>query len=174
MTRWPEARRNDVGRFDDPNSSLYYVPWELDTVEQQRWRAGVRRGEVGQIYAAFDEACANVAPDRVRVSPLRRDGIGGTPTADGVIVLLDPDAGAPERVLAELRCHRAWMMLSDPGSGESESPLDLPNLQLQAYGDRTGVSVDMRVTDRTLVAELQRRAASELEAAAAQRRQATR
>lgn len=164
LTRWPEARRNDVGRFDDPNSGLWYRAW--DQAEDERTMADTHQSAAAQLHVAFDEACAEIAEDRVRVSPLQRYGLGGMPIEDGVIVYLDRDAGPPERLLAELRCHRAWMMLSE--AGMQACPLDLPAIHMQAYGDKTGISVEIRVK-KALVPELQRRAARDLEVAAQRR-----
>jgi hypothetical protein len=83
--------------------------------------------------------------------------------SEGVVIFLGVEAGPPERLLAELRCHRAWMMLSE--AGMETCPLDLPNLRIEAHGDKTGISVEMRINTK-LVAELQRRAAHDLEVAA--------
>jgi hypothetical protein len=161
LSRWPEARRNDVGQFDDPNSGLWYRAW--DQADEERTAAANHQSAAAHLHANFDEACANIAPERARSSPLQRYGIGGLPTEDGVIVYLRADAGPPARLLAELRCHRAWMMLAD--AGMDACPLDLPRLHLQAYGDKTGISVEIRVHDKALVDELQRRTARELEVA---------
>lgn len=158
LTRWPEARRNDVGRFDDPNSGLWYRAW--DQAEEERSAAANHESAAAQLHAAFDEACAGIAPDHVRVSPLQRHGLGGMAIPDGVILYLDREAGPPEQLLKELRCHRAWMMLSE--AGMENCPLDLPSIHIQAYGDTTGVSIEIHAK-QAMVPELQRRAAVHLE-----------
>lgn len=165
LASWPEARRNDVGRFDDPNTGLWYRAW--DQAQEERRLAAIHEGQAAQLQVAYDEACANVDPGHIRVSPLQRYGTGGMPTGDGVVVFMGTEAGPPDRLLAEMRCHRAWMMLSE--AGMEDCPLDLPNLQIQAHGDKTGISVEIRVQDRTLIPELQRRAARDLEMAAQRR-----
>jgi len=166
LASWPEARRNDVGRFDDPNVGVWYRTWGDQPTDQRR-QAEAHRSEAAQLHATYEQACANIAPEQVRVSPLQRFGQGGTPTPNGVIVFLEAGSIAPDRLLAELDCHRAWMMLSE--AGMEECPLDLPGLSVQARGDKTGISVELRVKDPALVSELQRRAERELEMAAQRR-----
>jgi len=84
-------------------------------------------------------------------------------TSAGVIVYLAADAGPPERLLADLKCHRAWMMLQS-AAGMDECPLDLPGLLLDARGDRENITLSIVVRDPALVDELHRRIARELEA----------
>jgi hypothetical protein len=92
-----------------------------------------------------------------------RLGQGGAAIDQGVVVYLRPEISA-NALLAELRCHRAWMMLAE--AGMEACPLDLPRLHLQAHGDATGISVEITVSDPLLVPELQRRTARDLEMAA--------
>jgi hypothetical protein len=165
LARWPEARRNDTGRFDDPNTGLWYRAWDQSQDHQRL--AAIHSSAAAQLQAAFDEACVNVDPEHMRVSPLQRHGLGGMATDTGVVIFLPLDAGPPDRLLLELRCHRAWMML-DHSSGMEMCPLDLPKLRIQARGDATGISVELTVEDPVLVPELQRRAAHELEIATRQ------
>ena len=44
-----------------------------------------------------------------------------------------------------------------------DCPLDLPGLEVSAQGDENGITLTIKVADRRLVTELQRRAAHELE-----------
>lgn len=162
LTRWPDARRNDVGRYDDPNSGLWYRAF--DQAKDERRMSDIHRGKAAEIQAEYDAACAGIEPASIRVSPLTRFGVGGTPTEDGVIVYLAPDAGPADRLLTELRCHRAWMMLSE-NAGMASCPLDLPGLRVEAHGDPKGISVQLHVRDPKLVPELQHRAEHELEVA---------
>jgi hypothetical protein len=62
------------------------------------------------------------------------------------------------------------MMLSE--TNMEDSPLDLPNLHVQARADNSGISVELRVRDPALLPELQRRTARELEMAAQRRKTA--
>jgi hypothetical protein len=82
-------------------------------------------------------------------------------------LFLEPGAGRPEALLRAIRCHRAWMMLGERGM--EDCPLDLAGIQVVAHGDPGGISVEITVRDPRLVPELQRRAAKDLEAAAARR-----
>jgi hypothetical protein len=85
-----------------------------------------------------------------------------------VIIALGPEAGPPDRLVADMRCHRAWMML---GRTEMDDcPLDLDGIRLDARGDDKGISVEITIRDRSLIPELQRRAAHDLEAGAKLRR----
>lgn len=172
-----EARRQDElarekGSFPDTRSAgptdppvgVWVRSW--DTTDHSRL-AQIHRSEANAMNAEYEEACAGLSGEDIRVSPLQRFGVGGWNTTTGAIVYLSPDAGPPERLLALLRCHRAWMMLGP--SDMSDCPLDLPGLAVDARGDANGVTVSMIVRDAKLVGELQRRAAKDLEAAAGRR-----
>jgi hypothetical protein len=128
--------------------------------------ASIHRSRAAAIDAEFAEACAGLGGDDITVSPLKRFGVGGWNTTTGAIVYLTPRS--PDKLLAQMRCHRAWMMLG-PADME-DCPLDLPGLAIDARGDDNGVTVSLTVRDPKLVAELQRRTAKDLEAAAALRR----
>jgi hypothetical protein len=75
--------------------------------------------------------------------------------------MLASQAGPPDRLMAAMHCHRAWMMLGE--AGMEDCPLDLDGLAIETYGDETGISVEITVRNRALVPELQRRAAKDLE-----------
>lgn len=162
LRAWPDVRRDNG--YIDPSSGLWYRTW--DTAAEHDALAATHREEAARLHAAYDEACANIAPDRVRVSPLVRFGEGGIATSDGVIVYLRPEI-TPAELLAEMRCHRAWMMLGE--AGMESCPLDLPKIRVQAHGDATGISVEITVPDPLLVQELQRRTARDLEMAGTSR-----
>ncbi len=84
-----------------------------------------------------------------------------------MILFLSVEAGSADALMADLRCHRAWMML---GRTDMEScPLDLAGLHVDAHGDANGITVEISVADRALVPELQRRAAHDVEASAQRR-----
>jgi hypothetical protein len=57
------------------------------------------------------------------------------------------------------------MMLAE--SGMEDCPLDLAGITVETYGDATGISVEIKTNDPSLVPELQRRAAKDLERAMA-------
>lgn len=159
----PERRDRGPGSVDYTTPNL---PWarSWSTSDDHARMAQTHRSEAAAIQAEFDEACGDRAVADIAVSPLQRFGVGGTNTERGVVVYLSPAAGPPDRLMADLRCHRAWMMLAPP-TGMDDCPLDLPDLQVDAHGDVDGVTVTI-VARTKLVGELQRRAAHELEAAA--------
>ena len=174
LASWPdptqfESRFHDIRPFWEPEPGVWYYPIAFETTPKQMFDARVQNAQAAQIQSAFEVACANVAADRIRSSPLQRYGEGGTPLADGVAVILAPDAGSPDRVAEELRCHRAWAMLSRV-PGMEDDPLDLPGLRVRMQDDPKGITLELRVTDPVLVPELQRRTARELEVAAARTR----
>jgi hypothetical protein len=125
--------------------------------------AAIHRSQAAQLNAAYEEACGARPYEDTAVSPIQRWGTGGTNTRTGVIIYLDPRAGGPDQLLADLRCHRAWMMLAP--AGMEACPLDLPGLVIDASGDEGGIVVKLSVRDPKLVRELQLRAAKDLEAA---------
>lgn len=140
------------------------IPWSRswNASEEHLRFARIHRSEAAALHAAFDEACAGRTPEEISISPLKRYGVGGTTTPTGVILYLDPKAGSPDKLMADMRCHRAWMMLA-PGGMETCS-LDLPGLTIDAHGDAEGITVTLGVKDSRLVEELQHRAAHDLEA----------
>jgi hypothetical protein len=98
------------------------------------------------------------------VSPLVRFAIGGTQIPDGAIVYIATDAGTPEHLLAAMRCHRAWMMLGR--TAMDDCPLDLAAIEIVAHGGPGAIEVSITTHDASLVPELQRRVAKDVEAAA--------
>lgn len=157
-SRWPDT-------FAARTASGHNIAWfrSWDSAAEQERLAEIHRTKALQLQAAYEEACRDRPADRTAVSPLQRYGIGGWNTATGVIIYLTPTT-SPDELLAELRCHRAWMMLAP--SGMDDCPLDLPGLAFDARGDDEGVTLSIIVRDAALVDELHRRAAHDLEAAA--------
>jgi hypothetical protein len=154
--RWPDTRAM--------GGSGAGVPWVRSwnpTADHARL-ASIHRGKAAELQAAFDEACGTRPAEEVAVSPLQRHGIGGWNTSTGVIVYLSTAAGPADRLMSELQCHRAWMMLSS-NTGMDNCPLDLPGLTVDAHGDAEGITVAISVSDARFVEELHRRAAHELE-----------
>jgi hypothetical protein len=156
-TRWPDARGASAGGT--------YMPWfrSWDAGGEHARLAAIHRGEASALFAAFAEACGSRTLDQVVSSPLARHRLGGWNTSTGVILYLSADAGPAERLLADLRCHRAWMMLTE--AGMDDCPLDLPGIAIDAHGEGENavISVSITIDDPQLVGELQRRAAHELE-----------
>lgn len=162
-SQWPETRMMAAGGYDT-QGQLVAMPWfrSWDTSGDHEHIAEIHRSKAAALQTAYEEACGNRPADEVRVSPLVRYGVGGWPTASGVIVYLSPKAGTPDQLLAAMKCHRAFMMLTP--SDMDDCPLDLPGLALDARGDLDGVTVSMTVSDSALISELKRRAAHDLEA----------
>jgi hypothetical protein len=158
--RYPDIRPDATGRVDQPIGMPWRWSWDAG-VDHERL-AALHRTAAAEIHAAYDEACAGKTSAEIEISPLQRYGIGGSNTADGVTLFLSPEAGPPERLLADIRCHRAWMMLAP--SNMDTCPLDLAGLRIDATGDAGGVTVTLSVHEPSLVPELQRRAAHDLEA----------
>lgn len=151
---YPDTRPDATGRVDQ--LLVGHVRW--DSAADHDRAAAHHRSEAGALYAEYEQACGDHA---VVVSPIVRYAIGGTATSTGVVLYLTPEAGSAERLIAELRCHRAWMMLA-PANMDT-CPLDIAGLSLDAYGENEGFTLTLSVRDPALVPELQRRVARDLE-----------
>ena len=167
LASWPEVRTSDVGgakevgRFDEPAAGLWYSKWGEQPAEHLR-RAETHRNAAAQLHAAYDEACAGIAPSLARVSPLERYGQGEMVTTDGVLVFLGKPGVTTQQLRAELRCHQAWTAVSEI---DEDGPLDLPELRIVMHEDSTGISVELQIADKAMIPELQRRTARQLEVA---------
>ncbi|HTL37209.1 MAG TPA: hypothetical protein VL326_28945 [Kofleriaceae bacterium] len=152
--KWPDA-------YGD--RAAYNIPWtrSWDSGADQERAAAAHRTRAAELEAAYQEACGDRPADQIAISPLQRYGLGGWNTTSGVILYLSADAGMPDQLMADMKCHRAWMMLAP--AGMEDCPLDLPGIQVDARGDKEGVTVSIVIHDPNLVDELHRRAAHELE-----------
>jgi hypothetical protein len=158
---WPDTRVGDgTGRVDQ---LLIGSPWRRtwDTSADQERAAAMHRSEAQAIYSAYEEACGDRTHAEVSVSPIVRYGVGGAVSPDGVVLYLTSEAGPPERLMADLKCHRAWMRLAP--TNMDACPLDLAGLQIDAKGSGEGITLWLSVRDKSLIPELQRRAAHDLE-----------
>lgn len=160
LVQWPQPVYGNPGGLDQ---SPFVWGGSWDTVQEHRRHAAEHRTAAAQLEAEYEEACGDRPMTEVSVSPLQRYGIGGSPTATGALVLLSTDAGPPERLLAAMRCHRAWMMLGR--TDMDDCPLDVPGLKVSARGGEHEIQLDLRVDDKKWIPELQRRAAHDLEMA---------
>lgn len=154
---WPDSRATR----DDPGAGRWSRTW--DSAREHRRLAAAHVSQAAQLQAEYEEACGARPIEEVSISPLQRFGIGGGPTRTGVLVTLSPRAGAADRLLSDLRCHRAWMMLGR--ANMDDCPLDLPGIRVDAHGDTSGITLEISVEDTRLIPELQRRAALDLERA---------
>lgn len=162
ITHWPQTRPDDPTRPADQRLiGTWFGTW--DTTSEHRRLALVHRSAAAQLEAAYEQACGETPGAVASVSPLQRYGVGGSEVPDGVLVLLSKDAGPPDRLLSEMRCHRAWMMLGR--TDMDDCPLDLAGIEVSARGDEQGISLTIKVADPAQVAELRRRTAHDLEAA---------
>src|ERR1044071_297333 len=163
LTRWPDTRPGPDGANVNQKraAGTWFGTW--DTTAEHRRLAQVHRPAAAQLQAEYEEACGETPAEIASISPVERYAVGGSPTANGTLVLLSAEAGPPDRLLARMRCHRAWMMLGR--TDMDDCPLDLPGLQVSARGDETGIELTMVIKDPSLVDELRRRAAHDLEAA---------
>ncbi len=160
LRSWPETRD---GASDLSGTTLVGWGGRWDTGEDHLRNASYHRSAAAQLDADYREACGTRQLADVRVSPLVRYGVGGQATANGTVILLAPTAGPPARLLEDLRCHRAWMMLEH--TDMEQCPLDLPGLRVTARGDDAGIELTLTVENPKLLLELRERAAHDLEAA---------
>jgi hypothetical protein len=159
IARWPD-KRPGLETGPELSTGPWFGTWDTET--EHRRIAQFHRGEAAQLEAAYEEACGDASTETVSVSPLQRYGIGANSAAGGTMVLLSPDAGPPEKLLAAMRCHRAWMMLGR--SAMDDCPLDLPGVHVAARGDAAGIELTITIDNQALIPELRRRAAHEVEA----------
>jgi len=132
-----------------------------DASSQHEQIAATHRSEAAGLFADYEHACGDRSAAEISGSPLNRYAVGGMPTATGVIIYLDGSAGSADRLLADVKCHRAWMMLAP--TDMDDCPLDLPGIELDTRNDADGIAVSIVIRDRALIPELQRRVAHELE-----------
>jgi hypothetical protein len=163
LARWPDTRPgpDGVNVSQELAAGTWFGTW--DTGSEHRRLAQIHRSAAAQLEVEYDAACRGSSAELASVSPLQRYAVGGSPTANGTLILLSAEAGPPDRLLAAMRCHRAWMMLGR--TDMDDCPLDLPGLHVSARGDASGIELTMTVDDAALVDELRRRAAHELETA---------
>jgi len=160
LATWPDTRPAPVnGATPMLATQSWFGTW--DTVAEHQRLARSHRSEAGALEAEYEQACGTTPAEVAAASPLARYALGGTPVDGGIVVLLSPEAGPPERLLAAMQCHRAWMMLGR--SDMADCPLDLPGIKVSARGDANAIELAITVTDPALVPELRRRAARDLE-----------
>jgi len=160
-SRWPATTAMSPGGAEVVTPLAWSRRW--DTAADHERLAQVHRSKADALFLAYEQACDDRPLDQISVSPIVRWGTGGWNTDDGAVIYLDPSAGRPDALLAELQCHRAWMMLGPVGM--DDCPLDLPGLLVDAQGGPEGVTLSLSVKDAKLIPELQRRVATQLETA---------
>jgi hypothetical protein len=159
-TSWPVTREVTPG---DPTTTTPAMPWITKWAPESDHEriAKAHRSEVAANEVEYQNACGQREVEKVVGSPLTRHRVGGWNTDDGVVVLLSPLAGSEKQLLADLRCHRAWLMA---GVGvDKDSPLALPGLLVDAKGNQDGITLTITTRDKKMIPELQRRVLRGLE-----------
>lgn len=167
LTRWPEVRPGADGTTRESQIAAGAWTGSWDTRAEHERRVQSHRSAAAQLEAEYDAACDGATAASASMSPIQRFATSGYPIDDGVVLLLTNEVGSPQALLAAMRCHRAWMMLGR--SNMDDCPLDLPGIRISAKGDAHGIELTITEPDPTLVAELQRRAAHDLETGLRQR-----
>jgi len=116
------------------------------------------------LEADYEASCLLVARGLEAISPMELYATGSAPLDNGVVVHLMAAAGPPDMLLAELRCHRAWLRLA-PRPGAADNVLMLDGLLIVVHATSEVVEVMFTVGDRALVPELRRRTQATVERA---------
>lgn len=163
---WPDHRAGADGSIAS-SPGVAGPPWFYywDPASDHARLAEVHRSQAAQIEADYQAACGDRPIADISVSPLAHHALGATEIANGTVVFLSNDAGTPEQLMAEMRCHRAWMMLGRMNM--DACPLDLDGIEVVAHNGDGAIEVMLTTTKPALVKELQRRVAIDVEAAAA-------
>jgi hypothetical protein len=157
----PHAGTDDASVNPPLASGTWFDTW--GAASEHRLRAQTHRSAAAKLKAEYDQACGPTPTAAVSVSPLQRYAVDASPIADGALLLLSSDAGPPDRLLAAMRCHRAWMMLGHADT--HDCPLDLSDIHVAARADASGIQLTITAGDPSLVPELRRRAAHDLQVA---------
>jgi hypothetical protein len=157
LTHWPDSRSGDAAA-DQHVIGAWFGTW--DTVAEHSRLAMAHRSAA--IEAEYEQACGDTPAAVASVSPLQRYGVGSSPVPGGTLMLLSVEAGPPDKLLSAMRCHRAWMMLGR--ANMDDCPLDMVGVRVDAQGHDDAVELTITVADPSLVDELRRRAAHDLEA----------
>lgn len=137
----------------------FVVTWDPDSDHERMARHQGSKAAANE--KEFRDACGQREVEKVVGSPLTRHRVGGWNTDDGVVVLLSVVAGPKARLLADLRCYRAWLLAGT--DVDKDSPLALPGLLVEAEGTQDGITLTLTVKDTALIPELQRRVMRQLE-----------
>lgn len=140
------------------------MPWMNATAAEHEQLAQIHRSAAAKMHAEYDEACHGRDAATIEVSPLQKYAMTASNTANGADLLLAKDAGPVDKLLGDMRCHRAWMMLGP--TDMSLCPLDLAGIHVTARETADAIEVAITADDPRVVDELQHRTAHELEMAA--------
>lgn len=154
------ARRHDeIGRQGPYLRGRAWAPWTYswDPATEHLAERDAHLAAAVTLDTRYREACSDVPVGAESGSPLSGRAISATPIDGGVLLLLDPAAGPPDQVLAEIRCHRAWLVLEDrPGLVDDVVALDHVRYAAQVRDE----TIELRITttSRDDLEELRRRA----------------
>lgn len=140
-----------------------FYPWSYTWSPD--WNIGAAHtGEAEQHDVAADvlekryrDACSIVAADSAPQPPLDRYVRAVTPTEEGVVLRLSADAGPPDVLLAEIRCHIAWMQLASRPK-TTRDLTGVAGVQYTARAEADSIVVTITANDANAIAELRRRA----------------
>lgn len=156
------ARRHDeIGRQGPYLRGRAWAPWTYswDPATEHLAERDAHVVAAETIETRYRQACADVPVDVESRSPLSGRAVSASPIDDGVLLVLDPAAGPPDQVLAEIRCHRAWLVLED----RSELSGDVVALDHVRYSAQVrDETIELRITTASSdeVEELRRRASA--------------
>jgi len=167
-----EAAGNSPHEYPAAYGSSSY-PWYYywDPTTEHRAIAEAHRDAADQLRLSYEAACSAVPRDTAWMSPLDRYARAMNPLPRGVVIHLSTEAGTPESVLAEIRCHRAWLMLETRASN-ADSPLLVEGVVFVVHAGGAGIEVMIGLDDVAKLPELVRRARLTVERAVARGAQA--
>ena len=143
-----------MGSYSSGSYPWYY--WSPD--DEHRALAQAHRDSAEQLKLQYEAACAGLSDRAAAASPLETSMVDTSPIEGGIAFHLVESAGPPDRLVAELRCHRAWLKLA-PSAGAADDPLQLDGVTWLARGGNAGVEVLALASADSVRAELARRAA---------------
>lgn len=139
-------------------SSGWYPWYYWSPDDEHRELAQAHRDSAEQLKLQYEAACANLPRGADVSSPLDTSVGSVSPIEGGIAFHLAETAGPPDRVLAQLRCHRAWLKLA-PTPGAAEDPLQVDGVTWLTRAGRGEIEVRATASAESARAELARRAA---------------
>jgi hypothetical protein len=148
--------------------SPWYHPWHHGWYPYYyRWDSGASyhalQGEehldaARQLEDEYAQACELVPLGMESVPPFDGYVTGLDELDDGVVLHLAPEAGPPDLLMLQLRCHRAWMWM-EGGARMDDDPLAMEGIVVTVHATENGVDVMLTTANADDRAELRRRAA---------------
>lgn len=151
--RAPFVRRRDSGRWWS-----YY--WDSGNEHLAERDAHLAAAET--LETRYRKACGGLPIDTESTSPFERDTLAAIPTDRGVVIQLATEAGAPETVLAAIRCHWSWLQL-EPRAGAANDIVAIEGLAYEVVRRDETLEITVIAVDEDSAVELRRRAALAVE-----------